>query len=126
MACALGINWLFSFTISKITPILLNKIGYGTFLLFGFTCMIMAIWAYFFLPETKGYALEDIKYLFEYDMIRRAVGDAPGGRVFLGKGRRATPVAELRAEADSIASDEVEKVEQEDHREIRTPNVTSI
>lgn len=107
MSVAIGVNWLFSFTISKITPIMLNKITYGTFLLFGFLCLIMAAWAYVFLPECKGYALEDVKYLFEKDMTLRALEDAPLGHIFIGK-RRAVPVAELR-NAAVPARDEDEK-----------------
>ncbi|KAG0691907.1 hypothetical protein DFH29DRAFT_818637, partial [Suillus ampliporus] len=99
LTVAIGINWLFSFIISRLTPVMLENITYGTFLLFGTFCMIMAAWTYFFLPETKGYALEDIKYLFEKDVIVRALEDAPGGRLFLG-GRRATPVEEMRRAAD--------------------------
>jgi hypothetical protein len=96
---AIGVNWFLSFTISRITPLMLEAMKYGTFLLFGVCCMIMAAWAYFFLPETKGYALEDIKYLFEKDVMVRSLQDAPGGRVFLG-GRRAMPVEEMRKAAD--------------------------
>ncbi|GLB40275.1 putative major facilitator superfamily, sugar transporter (TC 2.A.1.1) family protein [Lyophyllum shimeji] len=102
LSIAIGVNWLFSFTISKLTPIMLNNITYGTFLLFGFCCLIMTVWAYFFLPETKGYALEDIKYLFEKDMILRSLNDAPCGRLFVGS-RRATPVLELRGKAEKAA-----------------------
>ncbi|KAG2040368.1 general substrate transporter [Suillus americanus] len=91
LTIAISINWLFSFMISRLTPVMLEKITYGTFLLFGVCCMIMAAWTYFFLPETKGYALEDIKYLFENDVIVRSLEDAPGGSVFL-RGKRATPV----------------------------------
>lgn len=54
MSIAIGVNWLFSFTISKITPIMLNNITYGTFLIFGLFCLIMAVWAWAFLPETAG------------------------------------------------------------------------
>ncbi|KAI0738639.1 general substrate transporter [Daedaleopsis nitida] len=104
LSVAIGVNWLFSFTISKITPIMLDEIKYGTFLLFGFCCLIMSVWAYALLPETTGYALEDVHWLFEDEMVTRALQDAPGGRVFLG-GKRATPVAELRAAA---AGEEVE------------------
>ncbi|KAG6865782.1 hypothetical protein C0991_011774 [Blastosporella zonata] len=101
LSVAIGVNWLFSFTISKLTPIMLNNITYGTFLLFGFCCIIMAAWAYFLLPETKGYALEDMKYVFEKDIILRALGDAPGGGIFIGR-RRAVPVEELRREAERM------------------------
>ncbi|KIJ62884.1 hypothetical protein HYDPIDRAFT_176307 [Hydnomerulius pinastri MD-312] len=102
MSVAVSVNWLFSFTISRLTPVMLEKITYGTFLLFGFCCMIMAAWTYFLLPETKGYALEDIKFLFEKDLVVRALEDAPGGRIFLG-GRRSTPVEDLRKAADEGA-----------------------
>lgn len=54
MAAGLMSNWLFNFTISKITPILLADIKYGTYLLFGCTTLSAVIWAVFFLPET-GY-----------------------------------------------------------------------
>ena len=106
LAVAIGVNWLFSFTVSKLTPIMMNNIHYGTYLTFGAFCLLMAIWAYFFLPETKGYALEDIRYLFEKDVIIRSLQDAPGGRIFLG-GRRAVPVEQLKAaaEADSLRSE---------------------
>lgn len=99
LTVAISINWLFSFTISRLTPVMLEKITYGTFLLFGMCCMIAAAWTYLFLPETKGYALEDIKYLFEKDVIVRSLEDAPGGRVFLG-GKRATPVEDIRGGGD--------------------------
>ncbi|KAJ7126820.1 general substrate transporter [Mycena epipterygia] len=95
MSIAVGVQWLFSFTISKLTPIMLNEIKYGTFLLFGFCCLFMALWAWLCLPETTGYALEDIGLLFEKDVILRSVQDAPGGRFFLGA-RRAAPIEELR------------------------------
>jgi hypothetical protein len=92
---AIGVNWLFSFTISKLTPIMLNDITYGTFLIFGICCLIMSAWAYTYLPETAGYALEDIRYLFEKDVVLRALEDAPGGRIFIGK-KHAIPVNVLR------------------------------
>lgn len=104
MSLAIGVNWLFTFTIARVTPNMLEEITYGTFLVFGMCCMLMSAWVYFCLPETKGYALEDIRFLFEKDVVVRALEDAPGGRIFLG-GRRSIPVAELRqaANGDTIA-----------------------
>lgn len=100
LSITVAVNWLFSFTISKITPIMLNNITYGTFLLFGFCCLIMALWAYICLPETSAYALEDIKYLFEKDVILRSIQDAPGGKIFL-RGKRAPPVEELKRQHEA-------------------------
>ena len=96
---AIGVNWLFSFTVSKLTPIMINDITYGTFLVFGVFCLIMVVWTYFCLPETKGYALEDIRYLFEHDVLVRALQDAPGGKLFLGA-KRVPSVEELKAAAE--------------------------
>ncbi|KAG0701220.1 general substrate transporter [Suillus ampliporus] len=102
MALASGTTWLFTYVITQITPIMLDHITYGTYLVFGVASFIMAVWAYIFIPETTGYPLEDIKYLFERDIIVRSLEDAPGGRIFLGK-RRAVSVEELKA-ADTLAT----------------------
>lgn len=61
----------------------------------------MAGWAYVFFPETAGFALEDIHFLFENDVIVRALQDAPLGRLFIGK-KRALPVEELRKRETEI------------------------
>ncbi|KAJ6508428.1 general substrate transporter [Mycena sanguinolenta] len=106
MSSATGVNWLFSLTISKLTPIMLNDLGYGTFLVFGFCCLAMAFWAWLCLPETAGFGLEEIGLLFETDVILRALQDASGGRVFLGS-RRAAPVAKL---ASGVEPEESEAV----------------
>ena len=60
----------------------------------------MAVWAYVFLPETRGYALENVRWLFEDHVVVRAMEDAPGGKVFLRSRKRATPVEVLKARAE--------------------------
>ncbi|KAH7091515.1 general substrate transporter [Paraphoma chrysanthemicola] len=75
MAASLMTQWLFNFVIAKITPIMLHDITYGTFLLFGSSCIIMGVWAIFCVPETKGVPLESIGELFEGDIIRGCVQD---------------------------------------------------
>jgi hypothetical protein len=106
---------LFSLTISKLTPIMLNELDYGTFLVFGFCCLIMAFWAWLCLPETAGFGLEEIGLLFEKDVILRALQDAPGGRIFIGS-RRAAPVAKL----PSVSTIRVEDLEEAVRRESRS------
>lgn len=75
----------------------------------------MSVWTYVCLPETSGYALEDIKYLFEHDVIVRSLQDAPGGKIFLG-GRQAESVEELKkrfgavGEAENVRHSSLEKV----------------
>jgi len=57
-------NWLFNFTVVMITPVMLDGIGWGTYLVFacinaGFFPII-----YFFYPETKKRSLEEIDLIF--------------------------------------------------------------
>ncbi|OAX41445.1 general substrate transporter [Rhizopogon vinicolor AM-OR11-026] len=96
MSLASATTWLFTYVIAQITPIMLDRITYGTYLVFGVASFIMVAWVYVFIPETTGYPLEDIKYLFEKDIIIRSLEDAPGGWIFLGR-RRAVSVEELKA-----------------------------
>lgn len=98
MSIAVGVTWLFTYVIAQVTPIMLAHITYGTYLVFGVASVIMAIWVYVCIPETTGYPLEDVRYLFEKDILIRSLQDAPGGRIFLGK-RRAIPMEELKKNA---------------------------
>jgi hypothetical protein len=43
---------------------MISNIGYGTYLFFGSCTILMTIWAYFFVPETKGRTLESMDQLF--------------------------------------------------------------
>ncbi|KAH7121493.1 MFS sugar transporter-like protein [Dactylonectria macrodidyma] len=75
MALALMMQWLCNFTIAKITPLMLSGIGYGTFLVFGSSGIIMLLFTIFFVPETKNIPLESIHLLFEGDIIKGCVKD---------------------------------------------------
>ena len=57
-------NWLFNFLIVMITPIMIDRIGWGTYLFFGAmnACFLPII--YFFYPETKMRSLEEIDFIF--------------------------------------------------------------
>ncbi|ORX96304.1 general substrate transporter [Clohesyomyces aquaticus] len=57
-------NWLFNFAVVMITPVMIDKISWGTYLVFatinaGFFPII-----YFFYPETKKRSLEEIDIIF--------------------------------------------------------------
>jgi hypothetical protein len=57
-------NWLWNFFIVMITPVLIDNITWGTYLLFAAlnACFIPII--YFFYPETSGRSLEEIDLIF--------------------------------------------------------------
>jgi len=57
-------QWLFQFVIARATPYMISNIGYGTYLFFASCTILMAIWAYFCVPETKGRTLESMDQLF--------------------------------------------------------------
>ncbi|KAF2719645.1 general substrate transporter [Polychaeton citri CBS 116435] len=76
MAAALMTQWLVNFVIAKITPIMLQDITYGTFLIFGTCCVLMVIYTIVCVPETKGIPLEFISQLFvEGSIIKGAIRD---------------------------------------------------
>lgn len=47
-------TWLGSFVVGRATPYMITSLGYGTFFMFGAFVVLMGIWAFFFVPETKG------------------------------------------------------------------------
>lgn len=54
---------------------MLDRITYGTFLVFGSACIIMVVYAVLCVPETKGVPLESIYKLFEGNIIAGATRD---------------------------------------------------
>lgn len=46
--------------VGQVTPIMLNKIGYGTYILFGLLTFMGAGFIWFFVPETKRLTLEEM------------------------------------------------------------------
>lgn len=47
-----------------ITPPLVQKTGYGTYVFFATFCVIGGVWIYFCVPETKGKSLEEMDEIF--------------------------------------------------------------
>ncbi|KAF2844584.1 general substrate transporter [Plenodomus tracheiphilus IPT5] len=57
-------NWMNNFIIGQITPDLLEKITYGTYILFGLISFLGAAFIWFFVPETKRLSLEEMDIVF--------------------------------------------------------------
>lgn len=71
-ACAAGSNWFWNFLISRFTPQMFAKMGYGVYFFFS-SLMILSIgFVFFLLPETKGIPLESMDLLFEEKPVRKA------------------------------------------------------
>ncbi|KAF4308520.1 Sugar/inositol transporter [Botryosphaeria dothidea] len=57
-------NWIFNFLIVMVTPIMLENIGWGTYLFFAAVNACFFPIIYFFYPETKQRTLEEIDIIF--------------------------------------------------------------
>ncbi|KAI5812965.1 general substrate transporter [Pyronema omphalodes] len=57
-------NWLFNFLIVMITPIMVQRIKWGTYLFFACVNACFIPFIYFFYPETKNRSLEEIDMIF--------------------------------------------------------------
>ncbi|KAI8977604.1 hypothetical protein BDF20DRAFT_821762 [Mycotypha africana] len=67
-AKALGIstasNWLFTYVVLQLTPIMLKSIYWRTFVLFCASCLIIAFVVHWQFPETNGKSLEEVDLIF--------------------------------------------------------------
>jgi sugar porter (SP) family MFS transporter len=57
-------NWLWNFFIVMITPVLIDSIGWGTYLFFAILNALFFPFIYFLYPETAGRSLEEIDLIF--------------------------------------------------------------
>ncbi|KAG2193582.1 hypothetical protein INT47_006648 [Mucor saturninus] len=60
-------NWLFNWILNFVVPMLMEEIHYGLYLLFAAFNFLMCVHVFFAYPETKGYTLEEMDVIFEYN-----------------------------------------------------------
>lgn len=89
----------------------MEKITWGTFLLFGVLTLFAVVWAIFFLPETSGVTLEAIGKSYEGDLVARSVAD-----LFPAK-RRAYRAQLLRENGGTADDGFLEETESKDQNE---------
>jgi MFS family permease len=58
-------QYLGQFTVVYSLPYMVNAMAYGTYLFYAAWIVVGFIFTYFFVPETKGVALEDMDLLFD-------------------------------------------------------------
>jgi hypothetical protein len=82
MNVAIGVctQWLFNFMVARSTPNMLATLGpdgYGMFLVFGSFSVLMFVFTWFFVPETKGLFLEEMDDLLGVlELARRMLEEA--------------------------------------------------
>ena len=65
VAVAVAFQWISNFAVSSSFVSMLNWSPSGTYLIFGFVCIIAAIFVWKLVPETKGKTLEDMTNLWK-------------------------------------------------------------
>ncbi|KAI1026009.1 hypothetical protein LB505_004540 [Fusarium chuoi] len=60
------VQWLTQFAITKALPYIFKSFGYGTWFFFACWMITATVWAFFFLPETKGKTLDEMDVMFGY------------------------------------------------------------
>ncbi|KAK7959538.1 uncharacterized protein PG986_004392 [Apiospora aurea] len=70
VALTTAVTWLGSFIIARFTPYMISDLGYGAYFFFASILISMGIWAFFFVPETKGVMLEQMDALFAKPTVK--------------------------------------------------------
>lgn len=55
-----SVNMFFTFVVAQVFLMMLCHLKFGLFLFFGFWVVIMTVFVYFFLPETKNIPIEEM------------------------------------------------------------------
>lgn len=64
MSVTTSANWMCNFIIGLIVPVMLQNITYGTYIFFACFLILSFFFVWFFVPETKGRALEEMDGIF--------------------------------------------------------------
>jgi len=64
MSIAASSNWMNNFIVGQVTPNMITHLSYGTFIFFGLFSFLGGLFVLFFVPETKGYSLEEMDVVF--------------------------------------------------------------
>lgn len=71
MGLGIAVNVICAFTVAFSVPYLLDAIGANIGWLFGGIAIVAAVYAFFFVPETKYRSLEEMDELFEAELWAR-------------------------------------------------------
>ncbi|KAI5850772.1 general substrate transporter [Tricharina praecox] len=81
VALATASNWLWNFVLGYVTPYLVDEgeanLKAKVFFIWGSTCTLCLLFAYFFVPETKGLSLEQVDKMLEETTARTSAKWVP-------------------------------------------------
>lgn len=84
VALSTSSNWLWNFVIGFVTPYMMDP-NYGNmktkvFFVWGATCTACVVFAWYFVPETKGLSLEQVDLMLEETVPRKSAKWQPHAR----------------------------------------------
>ena len=97
VGAATGMIWLANFIIGVVVPEMLLKLGWGTYLFFGISCVAAAVFSFFLVPETSNKSLEQVAAVFGDELIdeERNLQSRIAGEVWHGYGSHAEKEARV-------------------------------
>lgn len=57
-------NYMMNFVVGQVTPNMLDKLKFGTYIFFGAFCLLMFLWVLLLVPETRYKTLEEMDMVF--------------------------------------------------------------
>ncbi|KAJ8761503.1 hypothetical protein K2173_001637 [Erythroxylum novogranatense] len=90
-----SVNMIFTFAVAQVFLNMLCHLKFGLFLFFAFFVVVMTIFVYYFLPETKGIPIEEMGRVWKshwYWSRFVEVEDYANGRLEMGKGGQAPKI----------------------------------
>lgn len=64
--------WLWTYVVTKALPSMYTSMGYGVYIFFATALICASIYAFFFIPETKGLRIDQMDRLFGFTQLENA------------------------------------------------------
>jgi Sugar (and other) transporter len=58
--------WLWTYVVTKALPSMYTSMGYGVYIFFASALICASVYAFFFIPETKGLRIDQMDRLFGF------------------------------------------------------------
>jgi len=74
--------WLWTFVVTKALPSMFTSMGYGVYIFFASALICASVYAFFFIPETKGLRIDQMDHLFGATRLENDALVAKGEEVY--------------------------------------------
>ncbi|KAH6909068.1 sugar transporter [Coprinopsis sp. MPI-PUGE-AT-0042] len=108
ISIAASSNWMNNFIVGQVTPSMVEKLSFGTFIFFGTFSLLGGLFIWFFVPETKGLTLEEMDLVFGATEGLAAVEQARLDAIHrrLGLLHDSAPASEKKKDEESVGHEE--------------------